>query len=69
DVYSFGVLLWQMYSGQRPWSGMNTGQIVYNVGMKAMQLPFAPDAHPGLMALSRACTAADPQQRPTFQKV
>ncbi|GIL69245.1 hypothetical protein Vretifemale_190, partial [Volvox reticuliferus] len=69
DVYSFGVLLWQMYTGLRPWAGMNTGQIVYNVGMKAMQLPFPSDTPTGLLAVSRACTAADPRKRPTFVKV
>ncbi|PNH05298.1 Mitogen-activated protein kinase kinase kinase [Tetrabaena socialis] len=69
DVYSFGVMLWQMYTGQRPWAGMKIGQIVYNVGMKNVQLPFPPGAPQRLVALSRACTQADPRERPTFLKV
>jgi hypothetical protein len=31
DVYAFGVLLWQMWSGSRPWAGMRHHQ-VYEVG-------------------------------------
>ena len=58
-----------MYTGQRPWSGMNTGQIVYHVGMKAAQLPFPPASPPQLVALSRACTHPDPRQRCSFTRV
>lgn len=25
DVYSLGVLLWQMYNGSRPWAGAQPG--------------------------------------------
>lgn len=27
DTYSFGVLLWQMYTGSRPWAGMSHAQV------------------------------------------
>lgn len=27
DVYSFGVILWEMYCGQRAWAGLNTAQV------------------------------------------
>eukprot|EP00798_Chlamydomonas_sp_ICE-L_P025631 gene25631-11289_t len=28
DVYSFGVLMWQMYTCSRPWCGLTDAQIV-----------------------------------------
>ena len=27
DTYAFGVLLWEMFSGQRPWGGMLQMQV------------------------------------------
>jgi hypothetical protein len=27
DVYSFGVLLWEMYCGTRAWAGLSSAQV------------------------------------------
>ncbi len=51
-MFAFGVLLWQMYTGLRPWAGMNHGQIIYNVGMKNVQLLFPPGTPPAIADLS-----------------
>lgn len=34
DVYSFGVLLWQMYTSSRPWSGLTHSQILMLVAQQ-----------------------------------
>lgn len=31
DVYSMGVLLWQLYTSSRPWGGLLHGQIIVMV--------------------------------------
>ncbi|GLC55895.1 hypothetical protein PLESTB_001041000 [Pleodorina starrii] len=69
DVFAFGVLLWQMYTGLRPWAGMNHGQIIYNVGMKNVQLLFPPGTPPAIADLSSSCTRTDPNHRPSFQEI
>ena len=40
DTYAFGVLLWEMYTGQRPWAGMLQMQIIFNVTVQSKQLQF-----------------------------
>ncbi|GIM05799.1 hypothetical protein Vretimale_10187 [Volvox reticuliferus] len=69
DVFAFGVLLWQMYTGLRPWAGMNHGQIIYNVGMKNVQLLFPPGTPPAIADLSSSCTRTNPAQRPSFSEI
>lgn len=40
DVYAFGVVLWEMYTAQRPWAGMRQAQIVHTVCILNQQLEF-----------------------------
>ncbi|KAI8473688.1 MAG: kinase-like domain-containing protein [Monoraphidium minutum] len=71
DVYSFGVLLWQMCEGRSPWQGHTTAEVLHNVCV----LQRAPALGPGsrvpecLRLLVSACTAQDPAQRPTFKDI
>jgi len=51
DVYSFGVLCWEMLAGQRAWSGMNTAQIVHAVAIQNRQLQLPDGIAPSLSNL------------------
>jgi len=37
---AFGVLLWEMYTGQRPWSGLNPMQIIFHLTLRKKKLQF-----------------------------
>ncbi|KXZ52658.1 hypothetical protein GPECTOR_9g703 [Gonium pectorale] len=69
DVYSFGMLLWEMLTGQRPYSELNAFQIMMGISRNGMR-PEWPDAEwPELCALGRRCLAAEPRERPTFRQL
>ncbi|GIM04024.1 hypothetical protein Vretimale_8658 [Volvox reticuliferus] len=69
DVYSFGVLLWQMYTGSRPWSGLTHSQIIMLIGSGDARLVFPNNTPHSYEALMRACTDRDPEKRPPFTEV
>ncbi|GAQ78444.1 Protein kinase superfamily protein [Klebsormidium nitens] len=69
DVYSFGVILWELTTMQRPWGGMKTGQIIGAVGFQDQRLPIPDTVDPTIASLIRNCWKRDPRGRPAFQDV
>lgn len=51
DVYSFGVLLWEILTGEHPWSGKSNVAIIYKVAVQGARL-----ALPGQRRVSRRTT-------------
>eukprot|EP01051_Picozoa_sp_SAG22_P040284 SAG22_NODE_21665_length_255_cov_0.660256_1_plen_50_part_10 len=39
DVYSFGVIMWEVATRRKPWAGLMQVQVVVAVGMKGERLP------------------------------
>lgn len=72
DVYSFGVMLFELVSGMKPYVGMHYAQIVASITSgKLLQLLPEQASHlpASLKQLLAACLAANPAQRPSFQQV
>ncbi|KAI8472786.1 MAG: hypothetical protein J3K34DRAFT_519492 [Monoraphidium minutum] len=69
DVYSWGVLLWQMCVGVRPWAGMSHAAVVQAVCVDRRRLEFGPETPHGVALLASACMARDPSERPSFSDV
>ncbi|KAK9811611.1 hypothetical protein WJX72_006916 [[Myrmecia] bisecta] len=70
DVYAFGVLLWSMYIGQRPWGELRHVQIIAQKMMgKTSALEFPESTPKAYKALAEACMDPDDKKRPTFAQV
>ncbi|PNH11364.1 putative serine/threonine-protein kinase [Tetrabaena socialis] len=73
DIYSFGVCLWEMLAGARPWEGLSAVPIACQVTLMGRRLPVPPQNVPGdspsrwpprLCELLEECWDKDPDRRP-----
>ncbi|GFR46725.1 hypothetical protein Agub_g8348 [Astrephomene gubernaculifera] len=69
DVFSFGIMLWQMATGSTPFANMRYAEIVYKVAVTGMRPEFPPHVPKQLVDMAEACWAADPTIRPTFEQL
>ncbi|MBA0593748.1 hypothetical protein Gorai_010680, partial [Gossypium raimondii] len=69
DVYSFGVILWELSTLQQPWKGMNPMQVVGAVGFQHRRLDIPDDIDPAIAEIIRKCWHTDPKLRPTFAEI
>lgn len=66
DVYSFGVILWELATLRMPWSGMNPMQVVGAVGFQNRRLDIPKEVDPLVARIIWECWQTDPSLRPSF---
>lgn len=55
DVYSYGVVLWELCTMQQPWGGMNAMQVVGAVGFQHRRLEIPNDMDPVISDIITKC--------------
>lgn len=69
DVYSFGVILWELSTLQQPWSGINPMQVVGAVGFQNRRLEIPKNLEPSVARIIIDCWQSDPRLRPSFSEL
>ncbi|KAK3150545.1 hypothetical protein QOZ80_3AG0234590 [Eleusine coracana subsp. coracana] len=69
DVYSFGVILWELATLRMPWSGMNPMQVVGAVGFQDRRLDIPKEVDPLVARIIFECWQKDPNLRPSFAQL
>src|SRR3546814_11963961 len=63
DIFSFGVILYEMLSGQRPFQGTSTASLMASILTAEPPSAATPDTPPGFEHLVRVCLAKKPEDR------
>ncbi|KAF9622615.1 hypothetical protein IFM89_032514 [Coptis chinensis] len=69
DVYSFGIILWELATLRLPWTGMNQMQVVGAVGFQNRRLDIPKELDPLVATIIRECWQTDPNLRPSFSQL
>lgn len=69
DVYSFGILFWQITSLETPFTGFSLNMHNDRVIRGGLRPALNPKIGPGLNNLMKNCWSTEIHERPTFQEV
>ncbi len=69
DIYALGVLLVELWSGQRPFEGQSLFDIVRVVGVEKTHPPIPLTVPEEVGTLAKACMSWEAAQRPTCAQV
>ncbi|KAL8170638.1 hypothetical protein V2J09_022442 [Rumex salicifolius] len=69
DVFSFGVILWELMTVSIPWNDLNPIQVVGVVGFMDRRLDMPEGLDPRIASLITDCWQSKPEQRPSFQDI
>ena len=69
DVFAFGVILCEMWSGKRAWAGAAIGNIIYQVTCQDKKIGIADDCPAPVKELALQCMDTDRHKRPQFDEI
>ena len=69
DVYSYGIVMWEVLSRAVPFEGLNRAQIIAQISQNLRPSPILTDSPPEMIGLMEECWAQDTFPRPTFADI
>lgn len=67
DIWSYGVVLWELLTGEVPYKNVDSSQIIFGVGNNSLYLHIPRTCPEGFKLLIKQCWSAKPRNRPSFK--
>uniref|UniRef100_A0A4W3K8Z5 mitogen-activated protein kinase kinase kinase n=1 Tax=Callorhinchus milii TaxID=7868 RepID=A0A4W3K8Z5_CALMI len=69
DIWSFGVVLWELLTGEIPYKDVDSSAIIWGVGSNSLHLPVPSGCPDGFKLLLKQCWNGKPRNRPSFRQI
>lgn len=69
DVFSFGIVLWEILTGEEPYANMHCGAIIGGIVKNTLRPPIPERCDPEWRNLMEQCWSANPDARPSFTEI
>ncbi|KAH7544629.1 hypothetical protein FEM48_Zijuj01G0005900 [Ziziphus jujuba var. spinosa] len=69
DVYSFGIVMWELLTGDEPYADMHCASIIGGIVNNTLRPQIPTWCDPEWKSLMESCWASDPATRPSFSEI
>ncbi|XP_054721398.1 LOW QUALITY PROTEIN: mitogen-activated protein kinase kinase kinase 13-A-like [Uloborus diversus] len=69
DIWSFGVVLWELLTCETPYKGVDSSAVIWGVGSNSLHLPVPSTCPDGFKLLLKQCWSGKPRNRPSFRHI
>ncbi|XP_063876752.1 mitogen-activated protein kinase kinase kinase 13-B-like isoform X5 [Scylla paramamosain] len=69
DIWSFGVVLWELLTCEIPYRDVDNSAIIYGVGSSSLHLPIPSTCPDGFRLIVQMCWNSKPRNRPSFKYI